>query len=76
MIEWITDHWLPVAGTIASLVGAAYVPYVRTMIVKGAQALMSEVFLKELFVSLAQKYVRSTKTKLDDVWLAQLKKKL
>ena len=76
MIEWIKGHWLPVVGTITSLVGAAYVPYVRTVVVKGVKALLSEAFLKELFVSLAQKYVESTKTKLDDVWLTQLKKKL
>ena len=50
--------------------------FVRTMIVKGAKALMSEAFLKEMFMSLASKYVASTKTKLDDVWLAQLKKNL
>ena len=75
-MEWIKDHWLPVVGTIASLVGAAYVPFVRTMVVKGVRALMSEAFLKEMFMTLAQKYVSSTKTKLDDVWLAQLRKKL
>ena len=75
-MEWIKDHWLPVVGTIASLVGAAYVPFVRTFVVKGAKALLSEAFLKEMFISLAQKYVSSTKTKLDDVWLAQLRKKL
>ena len=75
-MEWLKDHWLPVVGTIASLVGAAYVPFVRTMVVKGVRALMSEAFLKEMFMTLAQKYVSSTKTKLDDVWLAQLRKKL
>jgi hypothetical protein len=37
---------------------------------------MSEAFLKEMFIGLAEKYVASTKTKLDDVWLAQLKKNM
>jgi len=32
--------------------------------------------LKEMFISLADKYVKSTKTKLDDAWLGQLKKSL
>ena len=67
---------MPIIGTVASLVGAAYVPFVRTFVVKGVKALLSEAFLKEMFMSLAEKYTQSTKTKLDDVWLAQLKKKL
>ena len=37
---------------------------------------LSEAFLKELFLYLADKYVASTKNKLDDAWLKQLKKKL
>ena len=75
-MEWIKDHWMLIAGTIASLAGAAYVPFIRTIVVKGLKALLSEAFLKEMFISLAEKYVKSTKTKLDDVWLTQLKKKL
>ena len=74
MMEWIADHWQTIAGTLVALAGAAYIPFVRTLIVKGAKALLSEAFLKEMFVSLAEKYVASTKTKLDDAWFKQLKK--
>ena len=35
---------------------------------------MSEVFLKALFFDLAEKYVKSTDTKLDDAFLTQLEK--
>ena len=51
-------------------------PFVRTFIFKGAKALMSEAFLKEAFLGLAEKYVKSTKTKLDDAWYYQLKKSM
>ena len=75
-MKWIANNWLPIVGTIASLVGAAYIPFVRTIVVKGFKSIFSEAFLKEMFLTLAEKYVASTKTKLDDVWLAQLRKKL
>ena len=75
-MKWIANNWLPIVGTIASLIGAAYIPIIRTIVVKGFKSLLSEAFLKQMFLSLADKYVASTKTKLDDVWLAQLKKKL
>jgi Tfp pilus assembly protein PilE len=75
-MEWLSNNWQSVVGTLAAIVGMAYVPFVRMVLFKGAKALMSESFLKEMFISLAEKYVKSTKTKLDDVWFAQLKKSL
>jgi len=76
ILGFIKDNWLVVGGTIGVLVGSAYVPFVRTLVFKGAKALMSEAFLKEAFLGLAEKYVKSTKTKLDDVWFKQLKKSM
>jgi|TARA_R100001244_G_scaffold131740_2_gene105626 hypothetical protein len=73
---WIKDNWSTAGGTIVMLVGAGYVPFIRSLLFKGLKALMSEAFLKEMFIGLAEKYVASTKTKLDDVWLAQLKKNM
>jgi len=35
---------------------------------------MSEAFLKALFFNLAEKYVASTSTRLDDKFLSELKK--
>jgi len=72
----VKDNWMVVGGTVGVLVGSAYIPFVRTMVFKGAKALMSEAFLKEAFLGLAEKYVKSTKTKLDDVWYLQLKKSM
>jgi hypothetical protein len=76
VISIVKDNWAVVAGTLGVLVGSAYVPFVRGFIFKGAKVLMSEAFLKEAFLGLAEKYVASTKTKLDDVWFKQLKKSL
>ena len=75
-MSWIADYWMPIVGVGASLLGAAYVPFIRVFIFKGIKALLTEAFLKEMFLSLAEKYVKSTKNKLDDVWFNQLKKKL
>ena len=75
-MEWISNNWQSVVGVSVALAGMAYVPFVRIILFKGAKALLSEAFLKEMFISLAEKYVKSTKTKLDDVWFAQLKKSL
>jgi len=76
MLDWLQSHWETILGTIMVLVGGAYVPIMRTLIIKGIKALLSETFLKALFISLASKYVKSTKTKLDDIWLEALKKSL
>mgnify|MGYP000406777142 CR=1 FL=1 len=75
-MEWISNNWQSVVGVLVALAGMAYVPFVRMILFKGAKALLSEVFLKEMFISLAEKYVKSAATKLDDVWFAQLKKSL
>ena len=75
-MDFLKDNWQAVAGTVVALGGAAYIPFVRGILVKGAKAFLSEAFLKEMFLSLADKYVKSTKTKLDDAWLGQLKKNL
>ncbi len=75
-MEWLTSNWQTVVGTLLALAGMAYVPFVRMLIFKGAKALLSEAFLKEMFIALAEKYVKSTATSLDDVWFAQLKKSL
>ena len=75
-MEWLSNNWQSVIGVLVALAGMAYVPFVRMVLFKGAKALMSEAFLKEIFISLAEKYVKSTSTKLDDVWFAQLKKSL
>lgn len=75
-MEFLAANWKTILGTLVALGGAAYIPFVRSWIVKGTKAFLSEAFLKELFLSLAEKYVKSTKTKLDDVWLGELKKRI
>ena len=75
-MDLLKDNWQVVLGTVVALGGAAYIPFVRGLLVKGAKVCLSEAFLKEMFLSLADKYVKSTKTKLDDAWFGQLKKKL
>lgn len=76
ILNWFKDHWMVVGGTLGVMVGSFYVPFVRTIVFKGIKVLASEAFLKEVFIGLAEKYTKSTDTKLDDVWLEQLKKSI
>ena len=73
MIEWVQAHWMAVAGSIVSVIALGWLPFTRVVLRKGLNVVMSEAFLKELFFDLAEKYVKSTKTKLDDKFLKQLK---
>jgi hypothetical protein len=76
ILEFAKGNWMVVAGTLGAMVGAAYVPYVRTLVFKGVKVLMTEAFLEEVFLGLAKRYVQSTDTKLDDIWYAQLEKSM
>ena len=73
-MEWITNNWVTVLGSLASIVGLGWIPFTRALLFKGIKVLMSEAFLKALFFDLAKKYVASTKTTLDDKFLAELEK--
>ncbi|MAE83498.1 MAG: hypothetical protein CMB80_12220 [Flammeovirgaceae bacterium] len=73
MIEWFEANWIAIGGSIVSVVALGWLPFTRVLIRKGIGVVMSETFLKELFFDLAEKYVKSTKTKLDDTFLKQLK---
>jgi hypothetical protein len=73
-MEWIANNWMTILGSLAGLVGLGWIPFTRALLFKGIKVLMSEAFLKALFFDLAKKYVASTKTKLDDTFLAELEK--
>ena len=71
----LLKEYLPwVGGTLVTIVGLGWIPFTRVLIFKCVKVLMSEVFLKALFFDLAEKYVKSTDTKLDDAFLTQLEK--
>ena len=73
-MEWFTNNWQAILGSIAGLVGLGWIPFTRALLFKGIRVLMSEAFLKALFFDLANKYVASTETKLDDKFLNELEK--
>jgi hypothetical protein len=76
MIEWLQANWLTILGTIILLVAGFYVPGVRGLWMTGLKTLLSEKVLTKLFLTVAEKIVKSTKNTLDDVWLEELKKKI
>jgi hypothetical protein len=73
-MEWIQGNWQSVVGTLVAVVGLGWVPFTRALLFKGLKVVMSEAFLKALFFNLAEKYVASTSTRLDDKFLSELKK--
>jgi hypothetical protein len=72
----MSEIWMYVAGGLVAVVGGWYVPFLRTIYVAGFKAMLSEAVLKKVFISVAEKLVKSSKNKLDDIWFAQMKKNL
>ena len=75
-LVWLQESWKTILGVILAMFGAFWIPGLRTIMVLGLKTLVSEKVLKSIFIMLAEKLVASTKTKIDDIWLAELKKKL
>ena len=75
-LAWLQDSWKTIMGVILVMFGAFWIPGLRTIMVLGLKTLLSEKVLKSIFLMLAQKLVDSTTTKIDDLWLRELKKKL
>lgn len=73
-MDFITNNWQSIVGTIITIAGLGWLPFTRTLLLKGLKVVMSEAFLKALFFDLAGKYVASTKTTLDDKFLEELEK--
>ena len=75
-LVWLQDSWKTIVGVIIVMFGAFWIPGLRTIMVFGLKTLVSEKVLKSIFIMLAEKLVASTATKIDDLWLRELKKKL
>jgi len=73
-MDFLTNNWQSIVGTLVAIAGLGWIPFTRALLFKGLKVVMSEEFLKALFFDLAQKYVASTKTTLDDKFLEQLDK--
>ena len=76
IIDFITSNWYYFIIVLALFVGGFYVPVIRQLAMVGFRSLLSEAVIKRMVVVMLEKLVKSTKNKLDDVWLAQVKKKM
>lgn len=75
-LQWLQENWVLISGTIIFGVGGFYIPWIRSFLLMVIKVAFSEKILKYVFISFADTLVRSTKNKLDDLWLAALKKEL
>jgi hypothetical protein len=75
-IQWLQQNWVIVVGTIIFGVGGFYIPWIRSFLMLIFKVFFSEKVLKVVFISFADAIVKSTKNKLDDIWLEQVKKEL
>ena len=75
-MDWITSNWYIVLGILVVFVGGFYVPVLRQFIFVGFRSLLSEAVIKKMVLIFAEKLVKSTKNKLDDVWFSTLKSKI
>jgi len=74
MIELLQQNWMWIAGTFSALVAGFYVPVLRTFIIAGFKAMMTEKIIKLVAISFLSALVKSTKNKLDDAWFEEFKK--
>ena len=72
----MNEVWMYVTGGLVAVAGGWYIPFLRTIYIAGFKSMMSEAVLKKIFMSVAEKLVKSSKNKLDDIWFEQLKKNL
>ena len=75
-MEFLTSNWMIGLGVVAVGVGSFYVPFLNKFIMLGFRSLLSEKVMTKMVVMLLEKAVKSSSNKLDDLWLAQMKKKL
>lgn len=73
-MEWISNNWQIVAGTIGAGVLGMYIPFTRGLIMAGVRAMISEAVMKKAAIIAIGGLVESTKNKLDDAWFAEFKK--
>jgi len=76
MLEFFSSNWQTIVGVLVIVIGGFYIPGLRKLWIKAFQALLTEKVLTQLFLVVAERLVKSTKTALDDVWLEELKKKI
>jgi len=76
IMGYLQDSWKTIVGMLVVVFGAFWIPGLRTLAILALKTLVSEAVLKKIFIALAEKLVASTKTNIDDIWLAELKKKL
>jgi len=78
IINWIQNHEVisTIIGTIAAAVGGMYIPGLRSVLTLAFRAAFSEAVLKRVFIALAEGFAASTQTDVDDIWVAEMKKKL
>ena len=76
MFEWVTSNWQVALAILVFGVGGFYVPVIRQFVMVGFRSLLSEAVMKRMMIVLAEKLVKSTKNKLDDAIVAQMKKKV
>lgn len=74
--SWFLDRWGTIVGMVVITLGSFAIPGLRTFMVLALKTLVSEKVLKKIFLLVAKKFVLSTKTKVDDIWFAELEKQL
>jgi len=79
MTDFILANWQTIIGILFSG-GILAMPKTRVVlkkvIVAGINALLTEDMIISLILKVLDRYVKSTKTDLDDEWLENLKKEL
>jgi hypothetical protein len=76
MMEFLTSPLFAVIATVGVGIGGFYIPGLRALLWSALRSFLSYEVLKRLVIELLRGFVKSTKTTVDDVWLAEFEKDL
>jgi hypothetical protein len=76
MTEFILEYGMPLVSAVILILGGMYVPAVRKILLVMFRALLTENVIKRIVIYLLENLVKSTKNKLDDKILEEIKKSL
>lgn len=75
-VGYLQDSWKAMAGLIAFLIGAFWVPGLREYMIIGVRVLVGPKMRKLIFIKIAEKWVDSTENDLDNDWLDGVKEEM
>ena len=72
-MDFIASNWEVIVATLLVSIGGVAIPGVRTFVMIGVRSVLTEKVLTALAISALEKAAKSSKNKVDDAFVAELK---